>query len=125
METTQTLDTAVVTTPDLQAMYSFAAEQLVHQQRAGDDVAEMLVQKGMDPDAAVTLVDSLQQQIIDAKRSRAQKDMLWGGLWFFGGLIVTFVTYSNASGGGSYMVAWGAILFGGIQFFRGVINSQS
>jgi hypothetical protein len=45
---------------------------------------------------------------------------LYGGLWCVGGIIVTAVTYSAASGGGSYVVAWGAILFGAIQFFRGL-----
>jgi hypothetical protein len=49
--------------------------------------------------------------------------MLYGGLWFFGGLIVTIVSFNAASGGGSYVVAYGAIIFGGIQFFRGLLNN--
>ena len=28
-----------------------------------------------------------------------------------------------ATGGGKYVVAWGAIVFGAIQFFRGLIQS--
>ncbi len=55
-----------------------------------------------------------------AARDAASKNMLIGGLWCGGGLIVTIATYSAASGGGSYVVAWGAILFGGIQFMRGL-----
>lgn len=34
------------------------------------------------------------------------------------GLAVTLVTFMAAEGGGTYVVAWGAILFGGINFFR-------
>ena len=45
---------------------------------------------------------------------------LTGALFFFGGLIVTFWSYADASGGGSYVFAWGAILFGGFQLFRGL-----
>ena len=47
-----------------------------------------------------------------------------GGLFFFGGLIITFVTYASAEGGGAYVVAWGAILFGGIQMFRGLAEGS-
>jgi len=46
--------------------------------------------------------------------------MLVGGLWCFGGTAVTVYTYSAASGGGTYVVAWGAIIFGGIQFLKGL-----
>lgn len=54
------------------------------------------------------------------------KDMLVGALWCIGGIVVTALTYSAASeGGGTYVVAWGAILFGGIQFLRGLFRSVS
>lgn len=46
--------------------------------------------------------------------------MLYGALWCIGGLVVTALTYSAASDGGTYVVAWGAVLFGAIQFFKGV-----
>jgi hypothetical protein len=50
------------------------------------------------------------------------KNMLYGALWCIGGIIVTAATYSSAvsSGGGRYFVAWGAIIFGGIQFLQGL-----
>lgn len=56
-----------------------------------------------------------------------QSDMVIGGLWFLGGTLVTGCTYAMASGqsgGGSYVVAWGAILFGGLQFLAGLIRSM-
>ena len=51
-----------------------------------------------------------------------QHDMMVGGLWCVGGILVTAITYSAASGGGHFVVAWGAILFGGIQFLKGLAN---
>jgi hypothetical protein len=57
-------------------------------------------------------------------RARAIRNLLVGGLFFFVGLVVTVVTYQEAAqrpGGGTYFVAWGAILFGGIQFVSGII----
>jgi hypothetical protein len=43
-----------------------------------------------------------------------------GGTIFVVGSLVTVATYSAAQGGGHYVVAWGAILFGGIQFLTGL-----
>lgn len=52
--------------------------------------------------------------------------MVVGGLWLVGGLLVTGLSYAMASGqseGGSYVVAWGAVLFGGLQFLGGLVKS--
>jgi hypothetical protein len=42
----------------------------------------------------------------------------------FVGLVVTAWTYQSAAnaGGGRYVVAWGAIVFGAIQLFRGLMQ---
>lgn len=47
-----------------------------------------------------------------------------GALFFFGGLAITFITYSAAEGGGSYVLAWGAILFGGVQMVMGLVQGS-
>lgn len=48
------------------------------------------------------------------------RNMIRGGIAFAAGTVITIGTYSAASGGGTYVVAWGAIAYGAIQFFRGV-----
>lgn len=53
----------------------------------------------------------------------ATRQMVIGGFWFVGGILVTAVTYASATAspfGGTYVVAWGAIVFGGVQFLRGL-----
>ena len=53
----------------------------------------------------------------------AEKRMLRGALWCGGGILVTVITYlaaASSSGGGTYFIAWGAIVFGAIEFFRGL-----
>lgn len=50
------------------------------------------------------------------------KNMGLGLLWFIGGSLVTLVTYEAASGGGHFVVAYGAILVGGIQFIAGLFQ---
>jgi hypothetical protein len=51
--------------------------------------------------------------------------MLVGGIWCAGGAVVTIITYQAAAAGGTYVVAWGAIIFGGIQFLRGLAARMS
>ena len=46
--------------------------------------------------------------------------MLFGALWAVGGTIVTVFSYGSASGGGKYVVFWGAILFGVVDFLIGL-----
>jgi hypothetical protein len=55
-----------------------------------------------------------------ANREVARKNMALGLIWCMGGILVTSLTYQAASGGGHYIVAWGAIIFGAIQFVRGL-----
>ncbi len=51
----------------------------------------------------------------------ARRNMVGGALWCIGGGLVTCVSYSAASSsGGTYLITWGAILFGAIQFMQGL-----
>jgi hypothetical protein len=55
------------------------------------------------------------------REARAQRDVLIGGLWCVGGIALTAVGYLQASqGGGGYVFAWGAIIFGFAQMMRGL-----
>jgi hypothetical protein len=51
--------------------------------------------------------------------------MMVGGIVCAIGTVITVGTYAAASnGGGHYFVAWGAILFGGIQFIQGLFQTM-
>ena len=53
----------------------------------------------------------------EERKKQANKDMMYGALWCVGGLVATMADIGA--------IFWGAIVFGGIQFFKGLINSQS
>ena len=56
-----------------------------------------------------------------ARRAAAMQAMLYGGGVCAVGILLTVLTYTFADYlGGTYVVTWGAILFGGLQFLRGV-----
>lgn len=58
-------------------------------------------------------------------RDKAKSDVIQGLFWMIGGIIFTGVTYAIADAGGTYFVAWGAVIFGGIQFLRGLATYHS
>jgi hypothetical protein len=102
------------------AVYGYAAG-LMRQGKSNWQVEDALVAKGLSKDAAVTIVNNLSKIRTSATRQAALKQMAIGAVICIIGLVVTFGTYSAAassSKGGSYVVAWGAIIFGGLRFFR-------
>ena len=106
------------TLPDQQAVvdqvYNYAANQLVHGKKSAYEVEQLLQDKGLDAESASVVVSNLETQIQEAKRKQAKKDMLYGALWCLGGLALTFAHVG--------FIFWGAIIFGGIQFFKGASN---
>jgi hypothetical protein len=95
--------------------YSYAAHLLVNEKKTPEAVKTSLQEKGLDEAAATTIVDTLESQIQAAKKEGANKDMLYGALWCVGGIIATAAHIG--------FIFWGAIIFGAVQFFKGVANS--
>jgi hypothetical protein len=83
---------------------------------------EPLDQIGANGSAEAPITE--EPEFFPSARAMARRNMREGGIWFIGGIIVTGFTYAGASGprGGVYVVAWGAILFGGIRFLRGLLS---
>jgi|GEM_PF-1082966 len=70
-------------------------------------------------DTKVTALPQLTFPVVAA----AGHDILVGALWCGGGLVVTICTYNAvAQSGGTYLICWGPVLFGGIQLVRGLIR---
>lgn len=49
-----------------------------------------------------------------------KKRIVSGLLWMIGGGAVSLITYLAASGGGTYLIFWGAVVWGGIDLLRGI-----
>jgi hypothetical protein len=108
----------------VESIYNFAAQEL-NNGVSPEMVEQRLVAHGLPAEAAATVVNGLVEARSNAHKKAGQRNMLIGGLVCVVGLIVTIVTYSNAvAGGGTYVVAWGAILFGAVQFFQGIYQSS-
>jgi hypothetical protein len=63
----------------------------------------------------------------ETKRRRGMWQMVIGGLLALAGTIISLVTYSDASSdaeGGTYIVAYGPVIFGIILFIQGLVQSR-
>ena len=102
-------------------VYEFAAQQM--QSGASErQIQDSLIQNGLDQESAMIVVSNLTRMRSEAVGAAGKKDMLHGALWCIGGTAVTVVTYSAASNGGPFIIAFGAIIFGAIQFCHGLVR---
>lgn len=105
----------LIMNPEINQIYDNAADLLINQKKSAHETKNILISQGVDEHSASTIVANLEQEIDAAKKTGAQKDMLYGALWCIGGIIATVADFGY--------IFWGAILFGAIQFFRGAANS--
>ncbi len=56
----------------------------------------------------------------EAHQKEAKDNLTEGFFWLGGGLAVTVITMVSFAQGGVWIIAYGAILVGGTQFFRGL-----
>ncbi len=106
----------------VRAIYNYAGS-LMKANLKDDVIHNKLVEKGLNAEAANVVIRNLRQ----AKHKVAQRDMLIGAGFCIVGLIITIATYAAAASsrsGGTYVVAWGAIIFGALQFFRGLARMR-
>lgn len=82
-----------------------------------------LIAHGLGEEHAEMVIKSLESKVRELVSSH-NSNMLLGAAICGVGLLITFGTMSSASNGGSYTIAWGAIIFGGIRFFKGLSNKS-
>lgn len=87
------------------------------------EVLDAIKEKGATEENAADVLNSL-VPVLKSIISAHSKNMQTGLLICGAGLVITFSSYSLASGGGTYIVAWGAILFGAIRMFKGFGNKE-
>lgn len=71
------------------------------------------------------LMTNIDDNVREAKLRGARR-YIWVGLALaLGGAVVTVITYANATGGGTYVIAWGAIVGGVLMLIAGLLNSRN
>lgn len=101
-------------------VYDFAANLMFEQKKDNDETKRLLIEQGLAAEDADRVIAELRAQWRQTEIEAGNKNMLYGALWCVGGLAVTIWSYMAAEEGGRYVLAWGAVIFGAIQFFRGL-----
>ena len=101
-----------------ESVYRFAeSEAASGKSRA--QVEQALHERGLDGESARIVASHVFRGRSEAPPDEGTKAMIYGAMWFIGGVLVTALSYGSARGGGRYVVAYGAIVFGAIKFLRG------
>ncbi len=100
----------------METLFNFAAEKMVAGQSNGQVIRD-LIEIGVERKMAEDIVYQLDKVRRDANRKEGYKSMALGALIGIIGLVITIATMA---GGGGGVIAYGAIIVGAIQFFRGV-----
>ncbi|MGD1842003.1 MAG: hypothetical protein ACFB0B_14075 [Thermonemataceae bacterium] len=95
-------------------IYKYAIQLHTQEGKTTQEVRQILMEEGLDEESATIVVNNITRQLYLAKKGNGQKDMLYGALWCVGGIVVTIANIG--------FIFWGAIIFGGIQFIKGVAN---
>ncbi len=117
----------ITTAAPKQSTFDAAVMQIAQEMRLNvprTRIVEGLVQRmNMSQFDAERLVSQVYDLRKRARKNAGLRDMLIGAVICIIGTVITVATLSAArSGGGTYVVAYGAILFGAFQFLRGLFN---
>jgi hypothetical protein len=117
----QSVQEVEISEEELRELYLRAAEMIVDRTPVRD-VTDWLVGQGVDPSHAQKVVAKMYEGNAEESRAQGQKNIVYGALWFFGGLVITLGSYTLASnaGGGVYLVTTGALAVGGAQLLLGI-----
>ncbi|MEP7318813.1 MAG: hypothetical protein ABI921_08720 [Panacibacter sp.] len=91
--------------------------------KSNEDIIAGLIDRGFSEHQASNIMDNM-ETAAKSLSDISENQMLKNGIFFIIGLIVTIITYTNALSGGTYIIAYGAIIFGGYRFIEGVINKK-
>jgi hypothetical protein len=102
-----------------QAMAVYAVE-LYKAGLSNPQIESKLIEKGLSALSVAEIMRGISKQRAGETKEAGVRNMLLGALLCVVGIVVTAMTYAAAIGGGTFIVAWGAIIFGAGLFVRGL-----
>ena len=107
---------------ELSGLFQYAAMEL-SSNKSHQAVEKLLVSRGASLETAKTIVKDAQYGIKKSHREKYKKRMTRGLIWTILGAVITCGTYAFASElGGKFVLFYGAIIFGFIDFIIGLIG---
>jgi hypothetical protein len=91
--------------------------------KSNNDILNGLSERGIGETDRLAIIGEIESKA-EVMFSKYDKDSFNGGAICLIGILVTVVTFVFALKGGTYIIAWGAIIFGAIRYFRGLSNKK-
>ena len=91
------------------------------------EIEAQLVKDGVDEDLIKEIMIQVEGKTPQAMEEKNTLDMRHGLYWLLGGISVSVVTYliaRSSKNGGIYIIAYGAVIAGAIQFLRALLKSS-
>lgn len=101
----------------IQEMYEMAIE-LAFNNNNWKKIKPYLINQGCPENIAEMISKECEIYRKQLVRSHAKKPFIKALIWMAIGIVITVATYQSASSGGSYLIAWGPMLFGGINMVK-------
>jgi hypothetical protein len=107
---------------ELSGLFEYAAMELASN-KSHPVVEKLLVNRGASLETAKAIVKDAQYAVKKLRREKYKKRMTRGLLWTIAGVVITCGTLAFADSlGGRYVLFYGAIIFGFIDFVVGLIG---
>lgn len=118
-----TSEIPVQPTPEIQLkeLAASAARDLASGKRE-EDVIKKLTSQGISTVLAAQIVEQVRPIVQKGKLMKYRNQMIGGIIWTVTGIAITIISMNMSSGGGTYYVCWGAVLFGVIDFLMGLFG---
>ncbi len=95
-------------------MHELAFHLITKEKKKETEVVNTLMQYGVEEQNAKEIYLYIEKKIKEIENTPARKDMIYGALWCIGGIVFTISDVGY--------IFWGAIVFGGVQFLKGLTN---
>lgn len=112
------------TTNEIVQAFFIRTINFLNEGKSKEEIVNEFVKIGLDKDNAQLIVDKVIQSIqTEAKKRAGKKNMRIGAIVCIIGSLVTLISFLQANEGETYIIAWGAIIFGFIQFVKGWLQT--
>lgn len=96
------------------------AVSLLANDKLESEVISNLTEQECNQEDAKRIVEEAVAQLEEKEKKVKRQYLVFGCLFFFGGIIVSVWSYIQAYNGGTYIITWGAVLFGAMMLYKGM-----
>lgn len=96
------------------------AVSLLANDKLESEVISSLSEQGCKLEDAKRIIEEAESLLEEKEKKMKRQYLMFGSLFFFGGILISVWSYINAYNGGTYIITWGAVLCGAFMLYKGM-----